>query len=416
MLKSWLVKKQYVVETATSVADAKQILRDNAFDMVLSDIRMPETDGFTFLSWIKRYDSDIIVILMTGFADIDTAVEAMKLGAADYVSKPIDPELLYTKIASAFNEQQHRLKNKEVLNTFVKPDGPEFREMYLKLDDIIQNNKHLLIIGEAGTGKVSVAKHIYRKGEHSFNSFVTCNSELLYSNGESGSNRNGTGDKSAFMNKFETAKGGVFFLRKVHKLDINLQTELLVLLTKQNKDENYTQIISSTEISKDELKKALIPKLFQILDENCIVLPTLKNKKENILLYAAHFLKYANTELDKNIQTMDEKMQDYLVEYDWPGNIQELKNTVLKAALLTDGDVISADLIPVLFKNYKAEPVAAVNSDKDIVGLRKENYEKAKITEALELAKGNKTMAASILNIDRKTLYNKIKLYKVEVP
>lgn len=409
MLKSWLVKKQYVVETATSVAEAKRLLKESPFDMILSDIRMPETDGFAFLSWIKKYDSDIIVILMTGFADIDTAVESIKLGAVDYISKPIDPEVFYTKVSNAFKDHHKKVERRDFFNSYIKPPGKIYEELSEKLQDIIQNNRHLLIIGAPGSGKVSIARYVYEKGRHSYNGFVSFDSDL-YVNGDYDPK-----EHSPLMEKFLSAKGGLFFVRKIHKLNIQSQNELLALLTNQNKDENFTQIIASTEITHDELRKKLIPKLFQTLEKDYVVLPVLKDNRDSIMFYANHFLELANNELDKSIQNMDDTVVNHLVEYNWPGNIQELKNTIIKAALLTDGHIISADLLPSLFKNQKVE---SVNSDpeKDIIGLRKENYEKAKITEALELAKGNKTMAASILNIDRKTLYNKIKLYKVEVP
>ncbi len=166
MLKSWLVKKNFNVETALSVKEAKQMVKEQPFDLILSDIRMPETDGFAFLSWITKYDSEILVIMMTGYADIETAVASMKSGAADYISKPIDPEQLYLKIDEAFNIQENRLKRKRFSNDFIKLPGSEYEQVFYKLSKVTENNRHLLIIGGRGTGKASTVKYIYERGLH----------------------------------------------------------------------------------------------------------------------------------------------------------------------------------------------------------------------------------------------------------
>jgi two-component system response regulator HydG len=164
------------------------------------------------------------------------------------------------------------------------------------------------------------------------------------------------------------------------------------------------------------LSSILLPKLADLLLKSYIELPTLQGNKEIILFYAQHFLEMANKELDKKIKKIDTKVLEEFYKHPWNGNIQELKNMIFKACLLTEGNTVSGAILPVLFKNFSKEMVESIQPQKQTIeGLKKENYEKEKITEALEIAKGNKTVAASILNIDRKTLYNKIKLYNVEV-
>ena len=403
MLKSWLIKKGFTVETASSVVEAKRKVKEQPFDLILSDIRMPDTDGFGFLAWVKKYDSDILVIMMTGYADIESAVESMKSGAVDYISKPIEPEQLFKKIDEAFALQENMLKQSRFPDDFVKFPGEEYSLLYKELDTTAENNRHRLIIGDSGTGKLSVVKYIYEKGIHNSKPLVIVDNEK---------SSNGSEDKSPLMHKFNEAKGGLLFIRQLAHLDINEQDELLSILTKQKKDDNFVQIIMSSEMHKEELQKHLIPKLYHLIETDCIILPTLEGKKEVIHFLAGHFLQFANSTLNKQIKNIDPVIQERLVDYAWPGNIQEMKNCLIKAALMTEGTTIPASLATDLFEN------GIRNEDRRLLlnpiqGLRKEYYEKEKIMEALELAKGNKTMAASILNIDRKTLYNKIKLYNV---
>lgn len=413
MLKSWLVKKGFSVETATNVPEAKQKVKEQPFDLILSDIRMPDADGFSFLAWVKRYDSDILVIMMTGYADIESAVESMKSGAVDYISKPIEPEQLFKKIDEAFILQENMLKQSRFSDDFIKFPGEEYEQLYKQLDYAAENNKHRLIIGDRGTGKLSVVKYIYEKGIHASKPLV------IFDNDKSADTAisyrvpsNGSEDKLPLMQKFHEAKGGLLYIRQLAHLNINQQDELLNILTRQKKGDDFTQVIMSIDMRKEELQRRIIPKLYHLIAQECITLPTLKGKKEVITFLAAHFLRFANSTLDKQIQTIDPAIQELLAAHSWPGNIQELKNCIMKAALLTEGAAIPASIAPELFGN------GAKNENRSLLlnpmqGLRKEYYEKEKIMEALELAKGNKTMAASILNIDRKTLYNKIKLYNV---
>ncbi|MCE5205871.1 MAG: response regulator [Porphyromonadaceae bacterium] len=414
MLKSWLVKRGFLVETATSASDAKQRVKEQPFDLILTDIRMPDADGITFLSWVKKYDSDIIVIMITGYADVESAVLSMKAGAADYIPKPIEPEHLFKKIEEAFQTQEYRNKKSRFSNDFILPPGKEYQLLFRQLDQIAEHNEYRLLIGDRGTGKVSAVKYIYEKGIHPSRPLVQLDPDQLNINKRSSRQYTDSEEnESPLMEKFFAARGGLLYIRKVDQLDLNLQNELLNILTKQSRDEHYTQIIMSTEKSITELEKSLIPKLFRLLGEKSITLPTIKGKKQVIDAFVSYFLQFANQMLDKQIQTIDQTIYNQMYEYAWPENIQELKNSVIQAALLTEGKHMPAELASRLFEKniIKQENNLAVSTP--MLNLRKENYEKEKIVEALRLAKGNKTMAASILNIDRKTLYNKIKLYNV---
>lgn len=412
MLRSWLTKKSYKVDTATGVEEAKQKVKNEAYDLILSDIRMPETDGFSFLTWMKKFDSDVLVIMMTSYADIESAVESMKLGAVDYIAKPIDAENLYKKIGDALKNQENQKKAKQINEGLFKPESDVYLKIYDKLNNVIHNDSHLIVFGDMGTGKTTLAKYIYSRSKKDSGPFIILDTDtdLQYLSGEQENNR------KKFAESLEKAKGGVLLIKNLQKPEVYLQTLLLDAITKQNKNTDYAQIIITCSESQEQLKARLLPKFADLLINTSIELPSLAGNKEAILQYAEYFLNIANRELNRKIKKIDSEVLQEFYTYPWVGNIQELKNVVFKASLLTEGDTITKKLLPVLFKKFTKEFVeTGVSKKQAIEGLKKENYEKEKITEALEIAKGNKTVAASILNIDRKTLYNKIKLYNVEV-
>ena len=414
MLKSWLVKKGYNAETATDVNTAKQMVRNQPYDLILADIKMPEIDGFTFLSWVKKYDSDILVIMMTGFADIESAIASMKSGASDYISKPIEPEQLFHKIDEAFQTQLNRQRKDVRCNEMIKLPGKTYEGLLKYLDNVLEKKSHLLISGNRGTGKSSLVRYLHDKGYDLSKPLVIIDIEQVESDTELRRQLTGsTDDVSLLMERFGEACGGILYIRNAELLDLNMQNELLSILTRQSRDDDFVQVVISSEKKKEELQRILIPKLYTLLEKSCVELPDLKGEKEVINVFTNHFLTFSNYILNKEVEGIEPEMMQQFYTYSWQGNIQELKNIILKAVLLTDSNRISASLAPELFgktearKEQKSQPVSSIYK------LRKENYEKEKIIEALQLAKGNKTMAASILNIDRKTLYNKMKLYNV---
>ncbi|MDD3788635.1 MAG: response regulator [Petrimonas sp.] len=413
MLKSWLVKRGFVAETATNVEDAITLVKDKPFDLILSDIRMPEADGFSFLSWVKRYDSDILVMMMTGFVDIESAVESMKSGAVDYIPKPIDPEILFGKIEDAFKKHNKNIEKRKTQTMFVKPPGEEYAKLFDKLHEAAEKEKHILILGDRGTGKSSAARYIYEKSMRSVGAFIVFDREDMPNKMKPAASDNA---EPAIQDYLQQARGGVLFVKSIENFDTFEQDAILRAITTQKKDESFTQIILCTDKSKNDLKKELIPKLYQYLEKDAITMPSLNGNKEEILFFAHHFLIFANIEVNKNIRSFSPEVEHVLVTYSWPGNIQEIKNTILKAALNTRGTEVPKEIAPELLKNKIIDPVVEEdNALINVKSLRKENYEREKIKDALDLAKWNKTMAASILNIDRKTLYNKIKQYKLEV-
>lgn len=412
MLKSWLKKENYIAESASNVNEAIELVKSKPFDLILSDIRMPEADGFSFLSWIKRYDSDILVIMMTGFADVESAVESMKLGAVDYISKPIDPDTLFRKINEAFENYNRNVEKRKAQNMFIMPPGENYNHLFAQLDFAAQNAENVLICGNTGTGKKSAAQYIYEKSSFNRGPFITLdctelqNSKCLqyYNNG----------NPSPIDEALASAKGGVLFIQNPDNLDSISQDKILSGLTNLSKKDELLIIAASDKVN-GEVKKRLIPKLYNCFEDCMITMPSMKGHEEAIMFFANYFLNFANNELNKRIEYFSPEVVEAFIQHDWQGNIQEIKNTVLKAALLTEGAEVKKELASGLFKNSMPTPVVEKGSEINVEALRKENYEREKIGDALELAKGNKTLAASILNIDRKTLYNKIRLYQIEL-
>ncbi len=409
MLRSWLQKEGYDVEIASSGEEALQLIRTTPFDMVLSDIRMPGIDGFEFLSIIKRYDSDILVIMMTSYADIESAVESLKLGAVDYIPKPIDPDILFAKIKEAFEVYENSRRARALQQEMHHPEGYENKQLGYWIFQMVRDESNILLIGEEGTGKSTLANYIYLKSSRTkkplgifdleFHSFDTV-AESKYC-------------VQSLNEKIKKCEGGMLHIQNFRKPSTMAQSALIEILSKRDKKVIF---VISTTLTKNELKKSLLPKLSDLLFENCLELPSINGNKAAITSFAEFFIKIANRELNKNIQGVDKEVYEVLYKHKYETNIQELKNLVFKACLLAEKDRITKSLIPELFNRSEMQRVgqSVMEQYGNIERLRKENFEKQKIMEALDISGGNKTMAASILNIDRKTLYNKIRLYKIE--
>jgi len=414
MLKSWLVKKGYNAETATDVHTAKQMVRDQPYDLIVVDIKMPDIDGFTFLSWVKKFDPDILVIMMTGSADIESAIASMKSGASDYISKPIEPEHFFQKIDEAFQSQLNRQRKDFCCNEMIKPPGKVYAELLQYLDDVVDQKNHLLITGSRGSGKASIVRYLHEKGYDQSQPLMTLDLEQIESEMEASRSHTGSTAKgSLLMDRFVEARGGMLHICNAELLDLNLQTKLLGMLTRQSRSDDFVQVVISSVKEKKVLQKVLIAKFYALLEKNSVELPDIKGEKEVIDAFTNHFLKLSNFILNKEIKGLEPELKEQFYSYPWNGNIQELKSMILKAVLLTESGRIPATLASELFGKEEPRKEEKSQSISSIQKLRKENYEKEKIIEALTFAKGNKTMAASILHIDRKTLYNKMKLYKI---
>lgn len=427
MLKTWLGKKGFDVETASTSARARKILLSKEFDLVISDLRLPDQDGINLLSWLREQKKNIPFIIMTGYAEIQSAVQCMKLGATDYISKPIQPDELLKKINEAIALPHKETKETENIllptaSNFLEGESEAAQQLFNYVRLVAPTQMSVLINGASGTGKEYVAHRIHQLGKRADKPFVAidCGSipkDLAASEFFGHIKGSFTGALSDKVGAFEEANGGTLFLDEIGNLSYEVQVQLLRAL----QERRVRRIGSVKEIEVDvrlvtatneNLKEAIAKgnfreDLYHRINEFTLYMPSLKDRTEDILLFANFFLDQANKELERNLVGFDAEACDALQRYDWPGNLRQLKNVVKRATLLATGDFITCKEL--------GEELHATETNQETVNLtlRNEDDEKQRILQALQQTKNNKTRAAQLLGIDRKTLYNKLKLYNI---
>ena len=551
MLKTWLGKKGFQVTSASSIARAQKHIESETVDLILSDLRLPDKDGIDLLKWLGEHGLQIPLIIMTGYADIQSAVQTMKLGACDYIAKPVNPDELLKKIGEALNASSSALKQmmhssrtddaftpnrpsvspKQTMHSdkmknqplkgaegslsssdFLEGESDAAKQLYNYVKLVSPTNMSVLINGASGTGKEYVAHRIHQLSKRADQPFVAidCGSipkELAASeffghikgaftgaltdktgafveaNGGTifldeignlsyevqiqllralqerkirpvGSNKEISVDirlvsatnenleqaidcgsipkelaaseffghiKGAFTGAltdktgaFVEANGGTIFLDEIGNLSYEVQIQLLRALQERkirpvgsNKEISVDiRLVSATNENLEQAieKGAFREDLYHRINEFTLRMPQLKDRREDILLFANFFLDQANREMDKQLTGFDDKASRALLEYPWPGNLRQMKNMVRRATLLAQGKFITINEL-----NELKEPAPAIIG----IPLRNEEAEKHQIIEALRQTGNNKSRAAQLLGIDRKTLYNKLKLYNI---
>ncbi|UUC46867.1 sigma-54-dependent transcriptional regulator [Flavobacterium cerinum] len=442
MLKTFLEKKGFNVHNVFSAKEAESILENEFFDVVLTDIRLPDKDGIELLQLIKTKSFPTQVILMTGYTEIKTAVNAIKMGAFDYVGKPINPDEILHTINQALSKKANPIVTQEETeitatpsksksnaqnNTFpfVKGISDHSGQLHDYIELVAPTNMSVLIIGDSGTGKEYIAHSIHVQSKRMDKPFIAVDCGAIPKDLASseffghlkGSFTGAFNDKTGH---FEAANGGTLFLDEVGNLSYEVQIQLLRAL----QERKIKPVGSNNEIAVDirviaatneDLQEAVKrgdfrEDLYHRLNEFSIKAPRLSERKNDILIFANYFLEMANHDLEKDIQGFSQPVTDLFLTYDWPGNLREMKNIIKRSVLLTRGDIVQKEVLPQeMFENLtqnKPESEFQLYSSKD---------EEKAIVEALEKAKFNKTKAAQLLGIDRKTLYNKIKLYNIDL-
>ncbi|THF50399.1 sigma-54-dependent Fis family transcriptional regulator [Flavobacterium supellecticarium] len=442
MVKTFLEKKGFTVHNVFSAKEAEGILENETFDVVLTDIRLPDKDGIELLQLIKAKSFPTQVILMTGYTEIKTAVNAIKMGAFDYVGKPINPdEILHTinqslkKKASPIIEEtidaeaktSTKTKTSSQNNTFpfVKGISDHSNQLHDYIELVAPTNMSVLIIGDSGTGKEYIAHSIHVQSKRNDKPFIAVDcgaipKELASSEFFGHLKGSFTGAFNDKTGHFEAANGGTLFLDEVGNLSYEVQIQLLRALQERkikpvgsnNEIGVDIRVIAATnEDLQEAVKKGDFREdLYHRLNEFSIKAPRLSERKNDILIFANHFLEMANHDLEKEVQGFSQPVTDLFLTYDWPGNLREMKNIIKRSVLLTKGDMVLKEVLPQeMFDTpyqEKTESEFQLYSSKD---------EEKAILDALERARFNKTKAAQLLGIDRKTLYNKIKLYNIEL-
>ena len=438
MLRTWLGKKGFQAETAGSVTAAKRQLEKTAFDLILSDLRLPDDDGITLLPWKKEQGIDAPLIIMTSYADIQNAVLAMKEGASDYVSKPIKPDLLLQKINDALangTTADNDVAEKPATDSaddsdpdFLEGESEAARKLYSMVSLVAPTQMSVLINGASGTGKEYVAHRIHRQSKRADKPFVAidCGSipkELAASEFFGHVKGSFTGALADKTGAFVEANGGTLFLDEVGNLSYEVQVQLLRALQERKVrpvgatkeiDVDVRLVTATNEDLQAAIAKGTFREdLYHRLNEFTLQMPALHERGGDILLFANFFLRQANRELDRNVDGFDAESQRILMDYAWPGNLRQLKNLVKRATLLAADTLIHpldfADgLTPA---SAPADEVAPQAQAPASLHLRNSDEERERIIEALQQTKYNKSKAAQLLGVDRKTLYNKIKQY-----
>ncbi len=451
LLSRFLQRKGFETEIATNGKKGILAFKESTFDLVLCDFRLGDKEGTEVLKEIKQINHDVPVIIITGYSDIKTAVEIIKQGAFDYITKPLVPDEVLNLINKALDKNSNNNNstssinnalpknnsfNEEGKSQFMVGKSAGIKEVYQQIKTIAPTNYSVIIYGESGTGKEVVAKTIHGYSDRKNKPFValdcgTLSKELAASEMFGHVKGSFTGALSDKEGLFETANGGTLFLDEVGNLPMDVQVALLRVIQERkfkrvggNKEStaDIRILVASNENLKDAYSAGKFREdLYHRFNEFSIHIPPLRSRTEDIPSFAKFFLDQTAVELNKNLEGFEEEVMQLFLEYNWPGNLREFRNVIRRAALLTTGGLISKNALPweivsgplpesattagasIMEKN--TAPVAAL---KDAAAYAE--YET--IMNVLKQVKFNKTKAAEILQIDRKTLYNKIRNFE----
>ncbi len=435
MLQKFLTKQGYQVEGSYSATDAKLKYSATRFDLVITDLRLPDDDGLQLLSNIKKASPDTAVIVMTGYAEVGTAVAAMKKGAFDYISKPFTPDEMLMLVSNALKSEKIPVKEpKSTLPTNNKSattknghmvvhgvsDASRKLQEYVKL--VGPTDMSVLITGESGTGKEVTARSIHNNSPRKEFDFVAvdCGAiprELATSEFFGHLKGSFTGAVVDKVGHFEAANKGTLFLDEVGNLSYDNQIQLLRAL----QERKIKRVGSTTEISvnvriitatNEDLTEAVEKgtfreDLYHRLNEFSIAIPSLEERFEDLLIFADSFLDKANSSLNKEVLGFSHEVISAFEKYHWPGNLRELQNVIKRAVLLTTGDIVEIDALP-------REVLSSKKEESEPENFSKAEYEKEQILKALKKTNFNKSKAAKLLQVTRKTLYNKINHYNLD--
>lgn len=436
MLQTWLRKKGFEVDKATSVGAAVKLLVDTSVDLVLSDLRLPDHDGLRLLKWMREHNNNAPFIVMTNYAEVQNAVLAMKSGAADYIAKPVQPDILLQKIKDALSAaadvkpvqtapapaapaKQARPKvakadKKEASPRYIEGKSEASRQLYSYVELVAPTPMSVLILGASGTGKEYVARRIHELSPRHDRPFFALDCGAIprdVAASEFFGHKKGafTGADSDKRGAFEMANGGTLFLDEVGNLSYDVQVQLLRAL-----QERRIRPVGGTEeipidirlvcATNENLAEAVADggfreDLYHRINEFTIYMPKLSERGTDLFLFADLFVRHANEELDRDVEGFDSTAAEMLVSHPWTGNLRELNNVVKRAVLLARGKLITPAELTMAMPHVQPEPSMALHD---------EDTERSRIVAALRQTNGNKAAAARLLGVDRKTIYNKI--------
>ena len=429
MMQTWLKKKGFDVDKATSVGAAVRLIGDKpAYDLVLSDLRLPDRDGLELLAWMHKNNMLIPFIVMTNYAEVQNAVLAMKSGAADYIAKPIQPDILLSKIKDALQNADNATaaattptnnttttpQHHNTTTRHIEGNSEASRQLYSYVSLVAPTPMSVLILGASGTGKEYVARRIHEQSQRAGKPFVALDCGAIprdVAASEFFGHKKGafTGADADKCGAFEAANGGTLFLDEVGNLSYEVQVQLLRALQERRvrplggieerpidirlvaaTNENLEQAVAEGRFRED---------LYHRLSEFTIYMPQLSERGTDLFLFADLFVRLANEDLSRNVEGFEARAAEMLASHTWPGNLRELNNVVKRAVLVARGPYITQEELSAAMGPVRQEPITALH-DADT--------ERQRILNALQQCGGNKSKAARMLGIDRKTLYNKL--------
>lgn len=410
-ISNWLVKEGMKTDCVTTIANARKAIEQKAFDLILADLRLPDGNSTSLLEWMNKKYYSIPFLIMTNYGQVENAVAAMRLGAINYLCKPVQPDKLLALITEILNKDNNK-------QDFYRGESPKAHEMYRLIEMIAYADISVLLRGASGTGKEHIAAEIHARSHRKNKPYfaIDCGaiSDELAASEFFGHQKGAfTGAESDKVGLFRAVDGGTLFLDEIGNL--SNKTQMLLLRALQEKrckpvgsTKEYSFDIRLISATNENLEKAIEEgrfreDLFHRLNEFTLRIPTLAECREDILPLADFFLKLTCAKTRKSFRGFDRLAQAALLEYPWPGNIRELKNVIDRAVLICQQEWISvSDLNLDISFQKEEEPLLA-----------EEEKEKTLLLQTLEKVDGSRSKAARLLNISRTTLYEKLKKYHI---
>lgn len=427
LLEGFLKKHEHQPSVVHDVKKSLKLLSQENFDLLLVDYRLPDGTGLDILTQLRDQGSTVPFIIMTSFNDVRTAVKSMRMGAFDYITKPVNPDELLMLLQNALHQPESKTPADQQQHAdTIKGKSDTADKLYEHISLVAPTDMSVVIQGESGTGKEYAARTLHLQSKRKDKPFVAIDCGAL-SKDLAASELFGhvkgafTGALTDKKGQFEAANGGTLFLDEVGNLSYEVQVKLLRAL-----QERVIQPLGSTKnipvdvrilaATNDDLLSsvgngAFREDLYHRLNEFKIQLPALRERGKDIDLFISHFVELSNAQLDRHVKHISPEAKALLTKYDWPGNLRELKNVIKRIVLLSPGDTAEVSSLPdemILAVNQPSRPITS-----DLKAINEVN-ERTLIMETLIKVKYNKTRAAKLLNIDRKTLYSKIERYEIE--
>ena len=425
-LAQWFTEEDYEVGAAADAREALTKLQFQPWDLILLDIKMPGMDGMELQRKIREIDPDLPIIIMTGYASVETAVQALKNGAYDYLTKPIDPDDLSHLVRKTLEHRHDRRENirlreelREIQPTELLGESPAMRKVFEMIRTVAETDTTVLIQGESGTGKELVVRAIHEQSFRRYMPLVVIHcgalTETLLESELFGHEKGAfTGAQYRKKGKFEVADGGTVFLDEISDISLKTQTDLLrVLQEKEIIRVGGTlpikvdfRVVAATNKNLEALVRqgTFRPDLFYRLHVFILDIPPLRERREDIPILAGHFIRKYSRALGKRFTGISRDALDLLLHHNWPGNVRELENAIERALVIGREPEIQASDFP-----FQIEEESTAPQEKTL-----DEIERLHIIRILKECNWNQTRAAKVLDIDRVTLYNKIKKYALK--